>query len=128
MQPIEEFMQELFLTRIAEEKRVLASRVPYRREFFSSECAWDSRAGSLEMIETERIVSVEKIDLGATVITEYNIPAYASGVETHRRRRYHLKAVNKNWLIWLVEEECPMCHGHGDENCLFCKGKHWGVN
>jgi hypothetical protein len=124
MQRIEEFMRDLFLTRIAEEKRILENRVGYRQKFFSSDCRWDNRAGTLEMIETELIVSVERSDSEAAVITEYKVPFYASGVQVHRRR-YHLKAAGDNWLIGLVEHECLACHGQGDEGCRNCKGKHW---
>src|SRR5476649_2042879 len=117
MQPIEEFIQDLFLARIAEEKRALASRASYRQKFFSSDCWWDSRSGTLEMIESERIVSTNGFDLDARVITAYDVPFYASGAKTHRRR-YHLKATGGNWLIWLVENECPACNGQGDESCI----------
>jgi len=121
---IEEFMQELFLARAAEEKRILANRVGYRHKFFTADCRWDSRAGTLGMIETEVIVSIEESDLEARVITAYNAPFYKSGDKLHRAR-YHLKKAGENWLIRLVENECLACRGQGDESCICCKGKHW---
>ena len=124
MQKVEDFMYGLFLARIAEEKHILASRAPYRQKYFATDCQWDSRVGTLEMIETEAIVGVEESDLEVTVITAYKIPFIVTGVQTHRRR-YHLKAVAERWLIQRVEKECPACRGQGDENCLYCKGRHW---
>jgi len=124
MKTIENFMQDLFQTRIAEQKEILANRAPYRQKFFTPDCRWDSRVGTLEMMETERIVSSDGSDMKATVITAYNVPFYASGPQTHRRR-YHIKAVGDNWLVWLVENECLACRGEGDENCINCKGQHW---
>ena len=124
MQPIKEFIRDLFSASLAEEKKMLASRSPYRQKFFSSDCRWDSRAGALEMIETERIVGIDESDLEARVITAYDVTFYASGVKTCRRR-YHLKAIGDNWLIWLVENECPACNGQGNQSCIYCKGKHW---
>lgn len=124
MQQVEEFMRDLFLARAAEEKQILASRAGYRQKFFSSDCYWDSRTGTLEMIETEQIVSIKRTDSEAAVITEYKVPYYVSGARSFRHR-YHLKVEGDNWLIWLVENECPACHGQGDESCVYCKGKHW---
>ena len=76
------------------------------------------------MIETEVIASIDGSDFEATVITTYESPNYAFGCRT-QRRRYHLKALDGNWLIWLVEHQCFICHGQGDESCVSCKGKHW---
>lgn len=122
MLQIEEFMRELFLARIAEEKQILANRVGYRRRFFVADCNWDNRAYTLEMIESEDVVS--KDDTGSTIITEYQFPPCAVGSRT-RRRRYHLKAVGDSWLICDVEDQCFVCRGQGDEGCIGCKGKHW---
>lgn len=124
MKQVEEFMQAFFSARVDEETRTLASRAPYRQKYFSSECRWDSRAGTLEMMNSERIVSADGSDLEARVITTYDAPFHTSGAKTHRLR-YHLKAISGNWLIWLVESECPACNGQGDEGCIYCKGKHW---
>lgn len=124
MQKAEDFMAELFQARIAEEKRSLTNRAPYRKRFFAADCVWDSRIGTLEMIESELIVSIERSDSEAAVITEFKVPFYASGAQMHRRR-YHLKVADDSWLIYKVELQCLACHGQSDESCLFCKGKHW---
>jgi hypothetical protein len=124
MQQVEAFIKELFSARIAEEKTVLANRAGYRRKFFCPDCRCDSRSGTLQMIETEVIVSIEESDSEAAVVTEHEVPFYASGVQTHRRR-YHLKAAGDSWLISDVEMQCVYCHGEGDEGCMGCKGKHW---
>lgn len=124
MQQIEDFMRELFLTFIAEEKRILADRAGYRQKFFVAGCPWDSRDGTLAMIESEVIVSIKRSVSEATVITAYKVPFYTSGEQSHRRR-YHLNAAGDSWVIRIVEDECLACHGQGDENCIGCKGKHW---
>lgn len=124
MKDIRAFMQELFAARIAEEKQILASRIPYRQKFFTSDCDWDSHAGVLKVIETEAIVSIEGSDSEPIVITSFNWLLPSVKFQEHRRR-YHLKAAGDSWLIWLVQDECLMCHGKGDGSCLSCKGKHW---
>lgn len=124
MQQVKEFIQGLFSARLSEMKRELASRLPYRQKFFTADCRWDSRAGILEMIESEKIVSIDESASEATVVTMHSVSFISSGNKTHRLR-YHLKAVDDNWLIWLVENECPACNGQGDESCIYCKGKHW---
>lgn len=124
MQQVEDFMRDLFVTRITEEKQILANRASYRQKFFSCDCYWDSRTGTLKMIETEQILNIQRTDSEATVITEYKVPYYISDDRAYRHR-YHLKLGSDNWLIWLVENECPACRGQGDESCIYCKGKHW---
>lgn len=124
MQRVEQFMRELFLARIAEEERVLATRAPYRQKYFKPGCQWDSHAGTLEMIQTESIVTVEGSDSEAKVTTEYKVPFYARGPQTHRLR-YHLEAAGGSWLVCRVDLQCPACRGQGDESCISCKGKHW---
>ena len=124
MKAIGTFMRKLFAVRAAEEKQILASRTPYRQKFFTSDCDWDSRAGMLKMIETEAIVSIEGSDSEPIVITSSDRLLSSAKFQAHRRR-YHLKAAGDSWLIWLVQEECLMCHGKGDGSCLLCKGKHW---
>lgn len=124
MQNIEEFMGELFSARLAEEKRILENRIAYRQKFFSPDCFWDSRKGTLGMIESERVVSTEVLGVNANVITEYNIPFYGPNVRFDRRR-YQLKQAGEHWLIYMVEQQCPNCHGEGGEECFRCKGHHW---
>jgi hypothetical protein len=124
MQPVEKFMDELFRARMDEEKRILANRAPYRQKFFTPDCSWDSRAFTLEMIETERIISSEVSDLEAAVITEYKASVLPPSARINRRR-YHLKASDGSWVISHVEHECMLCHGQGDNSCIGCKGMHW---
>jgi hypothetical protein len=124
MKPVEEFVRELFDARITEEKRMLASRDPYRQKYFAPDCFWDSRKGTLEMIESEDIVSIDESALKATVITAFVVP-YAKSGHDKSRLRYHLKVVGDSWLVEFVEHECLACNGQGDESCTVCRGKHW---
>ena len=124
MRNLEEFMRQLFQTRIAEEKKILSDREPYRKNFFTPDCFWDSRRFTLEMIESERIVSVEDSDSKPKVVTEFTV-SFSSNSARTTRQRYHLKIEANRFLICAVETLCPYCHGHGDESCLVCKGKHW---
>jgi hypothetical protein len=124
MQSVADYMQELFDTRIAEEKTILANRASYRQKFFSADCLWDSRRFTLEMIESERIVSIEDLGSQTLVITEYTASASPPSARTNRRR-YHLKIQDDNFKICCVEALCAYCHGSGDESCMMCKGKHW---
>jgi hypothetical protein len=124
MQQVEEFMQDIFRARKAEEKIILANRSDYRQKYFTDDCFWDSRKGTLEMIETERVVSSDKSGSAVLVITEYMVPFYSSGGRLHKRR-YHLRAAGESWLICHVDHQCPVCLGQGDEGCKGCKGQHW---
>jgi inhibitor of KinA sporulation pathway (predicted exonuclease) len=124
MQQVEEFMAALFRTRMEEERRILANRAPYRQRFFTPDCRWDNRAFTLEMIETERIISVETSETEGAVVTEFKASVSPRGARINRRR-YHLGASGDGWLISKVEAQCPLCHGQGDQGCLGCKGKHW---
>ena len=124
MQKVEEFMRDLLSERIAEEMKILTNRAGYRQQFFSADCLWDSRAYTLEMLESEKIVSIEDPGDSAVVITEYKATLPKLGVVSFRRR-FHLALEGDHWLIRLVESECLACHGQGDESCVGCKGKHW---
>ena len=72
MQPVEEFMRDLFSEQTAEEKRILANRARYRQKFFDADCRWDNRENKLELIESDKITSIETSEAGAVVITEVN--------------------------------------------------------
>ena len=122
MQQVEEFMAQLFRTRIEEEKRILANRAPYRQRFFTPDCRWDNRAFTLEMIETERIISIDASDSEAAVITEFKASVSPPSARINRRR-YHLEARGDSWLISRVEAQCPHCHGQGDESLFWLQGK-----
>lgn len=124
MQAVEDFIHEFFKARIAEERRYQADRVPYRRQFFTSDCPWDSHENTLKMLQSEKVSSVEKSDLEAKVITVHANSFYPVDSQL-QRRRYCLKATTDTWLISNVQIECPACGGQGDESCVFCKGEHW---
>jgi hypothetical protein len=124
MQEVEDFMRELLGTRIAEEKAILANRAPYRKRFFTPDCRWDNRQFTLEMIESEQVVSVERSGSEAVVITEYTSSIFPPSART-KRRRYHLIDENDSYLICAVEDQCPYCKGQGDAGCVGCEGKHW---
>lgn len=122
--PIEEFMREYIRDAVAEEQRVLASRTPFRRNYYSDECLWDSRAGTLETLRSEKIESVTVSGSEAAVITERE-SQLGNRADSRQRLRYHLKDVNGSWLISEVEVECPMCRGKQDNACIFCGGTRW---
>lgn len=124
MQRIEEFMRDLFLTRREEERQILANRATYRKQFFTPDCLWDSRRFTLEMIESEEILSIEGSALEPIVITQYKASVSPPGARMNRRR-YRLKIEGNNFLIRRVESQCPYCHGSGGVECIGCKGQHW---
>jgi hypothetical protein len=124
MRPVEDFMHEFFHARTVEEQREMASRAPFRQKYFADECQADSRSHKLAMIQSEEVVDLTQSDSEAVVITVYKNPFYKPSNQM-KRKRYHLKPAGDSWLIQFVETECPFCHGVGDENCRFCKGKHW---
>src|SRR5215212_5911248 len=102
MKKVELFMQELFQARIDEEKRILANRVSYRKKFFEPGCRWDNREFTLEMIETERILSIEGLNSNILVVTEYKASVSDPSVQINKRR-YHLQAFDDSFLISDVE-------------------------
>ena len=124
MQNVVDFMREFFKSRVNEEKREMTSRAPFRETFFSSDCQYDRRSRTLEILESEEIVSLDGTDSNAFVITVSKSPFFKIGGPTHRKR-YNLKLAGDSWLIQAVQIECPVCHGLGDANCISCKGKHW---
>ncbi len=121
MQPVEEFMRQYLDERVAEEKREQASRAPFRRKFHTDDCRWDSRAGTLETIQSERVLRVSGSDTTAAVITTRESPS--SGVH---QLRYHLQGSGDGWLIQSVDIWCPSCRGKaGREGCISCHGTGW---
>jgi hypothetical protein len=123
MQSVEEFMRQYFDERIAEEKREQVSRAPFRRRFHADDCFWDSRAGTLEMIQSERVVKMSNSDAIAEVITERESPSIANSLH---QLRYHLQASSGGWLIRKVDVWCHSCHGKtGNDSCFICHGTGW---
>jgi hypothetical protein len=125
MQNVEEFMRQYFDERAVDERREQASRVPFRRKFHTDDCRWDRRAGTLEMMETEKIVSVSSLDAKAEVITTQHILGRA---DTIHQLRYHLKPSGDGWRIRDVDTWCAFCNGEaGNSSCTFCQGTGWHV-
>jgi hypothetical protein len=123
MQSVEDFMRQYFEERIAEEKREQASRAPFRRKFHTEDCRWDSRAGTLEMIETEKVLKVTESDMVAEVITARSSPNLPDSLH---QLRYQLQGSPDGWLIRLVDLGCSLCKGEiGNTSCFFCHGTGW---
>lgn len=122
MQPAEDFMRQYFDERIGEEKREQTSRAPFRRKFHTDDCFWDSRAGTLEMIQTEKVLAVSASDTTAEVITTRHSPPRPDSVH---QLRYHLRASQGGWLIRAVEVWCHSCRGEAKADCMFCHGTGW---
>jgi hypothetical protein len=122
MEAVEDFMRELLAARVAEEERILVTWRPFRSKFFTADCPWDNREGTLEGLRTEEVVSVTVTGTKANVITRaiHN----QTGVRK-QRLRYLLTAVDNKWRVWHVEVECPACGGNGDQTCVICKGNGW---
>lgn len=122
MQSVEEFMQQYFDERITEERREQVSRAPFRQKFHTEDCRWDSRAGTLEMIQSERVLRASSTDTTAEVITSRE----SSRPDSVHQLRYHLQLNVDRWLIRSGDLWCSLCHGEaGTENCMFCHGTGW---
>ena len=121
MQSVEEFMRQYFDERVAEEKREQASRAPFRRKFHADDCYWDGRAGTLEMIQSERVLTVSSLDTTAEVVT-----TRATRSDSVHQLRYHLQGNRDGWLIQSVDFWCHSCRGEaGREGCILCRGTGW---
>ena len=123
MQSVEEFMRQYLNERLVDEKREQASRAPFRRKFHMDDCRWDSRAGQLEMMHTERVLSISPSATKADVVTTREFPTIPGSVH---QLRYHLESHNDSWLIREVDVWCLACHGEaGNSGCRFCHGTGW---
>jgi hypothetical protein len=116
-------MRDLFRAKIADERDYQASRLPFRRKFFSADCRYDSRRGTLSRLESETIISVEERESRPRVITEQTFPFH--GTPRRIRLRYHLDILQDDWVIREVESACFGCEGRGDMECPYCRGKRW---
>jgi hypothetical protein len=126
MTPIK-FMAQYFRDRteliIAEIER----RSPHRQQYFAADCVWDSRRGTVESSQAEKVLDVTEAGDEVLVVTtgrSHDSIAFP--------QRYHLRPKGDSWLIQQVETRCPGCHGtgksaHGDPDgtCRFCGGKGW---
>jgi hypothetical protein len=124
MQNVKDFMEEFFRARIADEQRYQESRAPFREKYYAHECEADSRSRAIERLQSERVISIDRLGSVTMVITVQNNPFFSPG-EQIRRQRYHLAPAAERWLIQSIEYECPFCSEVGDARCTSCKGKHW---
>jgi hypothetical protein len=124
MQPLDQFMRDYFLARIAEEERELRSRAAYRRKFFTAGCFFDSREGTIEMIKSEHVIRSTASDETGEVITVITDPSLAGSPPL--RHRYLLTPSGESWLISEVQLPCYSCGGEpGNDGCMLCHGKGW---
>ncbi len=127
MQSIEEFMRDYLSSRMAEERREQASRAAFRNKFYTRSCVFDSRAGTLEMIESEGILSTSINAEKGDAITASKNPLLPGNLPS--KQRYHLQRAGDTWLIQDVEFACHVCDGkEGCNDCWLCKGKGWISN
>ncbi len=122
MQPLDDFMRDYFLARIAEEERERPNRVAYRRKFYTADCFFDSREGTIEMIESEHVLATN--DETGEVITAFTNPILEGSPP--QKQRYLLTRSGEAWLIREVQLACYSCGGEpGNEGCMLCHGKGW---
>ena len=122
MKSISDFMWNFFEARVADAEREMRDRMSFRSKFFTVDCVFDSRTRTLEIMRSEEIDSIDSVS--STVITISRNSFKASVSERHRKR-YHLVAMDSNWLIRMVEIECPACSCSSNEGCRLCKGTRW---
>jgi hypothetical protein len=123
MENVTNFMLEYFRAKIADEQRYQEIRVPFRRKFFTNDCGYDSHAHTLRRLESEKVISVEKMGSCVEVITEQIL--HYSGGEQSVRLKYRLTNHGDGWLIAIVQTACFACGGTGDSSCAVCKGEKW---
>jgi hypothetical protein len=127
MTAIEQFMAQYFRDRTQLIVSEIERRSPHRSAYFAQDCRWDSRQGTVESSEAEKILNLLQNGEETLVIT--------TG-QSHNRitfpLRYHLRPHGESWLIYQVDLQCPGCQGtgklHGDargQDCHFCGGKGW---
>jgi len=85
--------------------------------YFNPERDWQRWLPSVHESETEEILSIIPAPSGKYVLTT------GTGFW---QLRYNVRPIEKNWLIWKVDHECPMCSESGrQENCFLCGGTIW---
>ena len=122
MDSISDFMRQFFEARVADAEREMRDRMLFRSKFFTVDCVFDSRTRTLEIMKSEEIDSVDSVS--STVIT-ISRNSFKASVSDRQKKRYHLVAVVNNWLIRMVEIECPACSCSSNEGCRLCKGTRW---
>jgi hypothetical protein len=122
-QSIEEFMREYFMARIADAEREQRSRAAYRSKYYTPDCLFDSREGTVEMIKSEQIVGVTANGDGGEVITTVRNPLFD---HPPGKQRYLLIGFEGGLLIREVQLACYSCDGKsGNVDCIFCHGQGW---
>jgi hypothetical protein len=125
MTTIEQFMTDYFRERTKLYRAELELLAPLRQAYFTPDCRFDSRQGSVERSEAEKIVSTSQEGEEILVIATSR---HGRDDKLARTLRYHLHQNGESWRIHQVELECPSCHGTGmalSEHCRFCGGKGW---
>ena len=122
MESISTFMRRYFEARVADAEREMKDRMPFRGKFFTVDCVFDSRIRTLEILRSEEIENVDSVS--STVIT-FSKNSFKASASERQKKRYHLVAVDNNWLIRMVEIECPACSSSSNEGCRLCKGTRW---
>jgi hypothetical protein len=125
MTPIK-FMAQYFGDRTELIIAEIDRRSPHRQQYFDAACKWDSRRGTVESSQAEKILEVSESGNEVLIVT--------SG-KSHESiafpQRYHLRPKGEAWLIHQVETQCPGCRGRGKApggdggDCQFCGGKGW---
>ena len=117
-------MHSYFRGREEAERLCQEARLPYRKRFFTDDCYFDSHAGALDMIRSERIESIET--KGPTVFVVTNIAVDLRKLGKHvRRHRYNLEPSGETWVIRCVQMACPVCERPGQKSCRVCHGEYW---
>jgi hypothetical protein len=119
---VETFMADYFQAKVDLEKRQLEIRAPYRKQFYSDDCVFDSHKGTLAWLQSERILDIQEDAAQVRVITR-QITHRTNGA-TQWVLRYHLQPFNNKWHIHMVDRACLACDGR-DTNCILCKGVYW---
>ena len=126
MTPIK-FMGQYFGDRTELIRAEIERRSPHRQTYFAPDCRWDSRRGTVESSQAEKILEVSQTGEDVMVVTTGR-----SANDIAFPLRYHLHPNGESWLIHKVESRCPGCHGsgkapHGNigDSCPFCEGKGW---
>jgi hypothetical protein len=123
MQSLEEFMRDFLQTRIALAKSEQSTRARYRQKFYTPDCIFDSREGTVEMLESETIIRSSAGDGAGEVVTEVTNPLCPYPPVKHR---YCLKQEGGSWRIRDVQVACVQCAGEpGNRTCPVCRGTGW---
>jgi hypothetical protein len=73
-------MRDYIAARLQNQKRELEVRAPFREKFYSPDCAFDSRSGILEEIESETLPAKAHFVSGSLLVT---LPS----IVLHHKRR-----------------------------------------